>query len=552
MTSSEHSSSESNTNVGGAKADAAQAGGVKTAHTQPSSTHTASAKSASASSRPAGIESEPRDNARIASVESLDKGNEMERGLTNRHVQFIAIGGTIGTGLFLGSGKSIALTGPSIILVYIAVGAIMFLLMRAIGEMMYRDPSQHTFINFIDRYLGRGWGKFAGWSYWIVLVLIGMTEITAVSTYFVTFFRTFGIELGAWKWLIELCFLAALTTINLIAVKAFGEAEFWFSMIKITLIVAMIVTAIVMVVIGYHYPAVHIAGSDGVSPAGHAGFDNLWNDFSFAPNGWMAFLMSFQMVFFAYEMIEFVGVTVSETQNPRKVLPKAINEIIMRVLIFYVGALVAIMVIVPWRSFKPNADGSFASPFIMVFRYAGLDWAAALVFFVVITAASSALNSLLYSAGRHLYQLAVDSPSPQLNKLGVVSSRRVPARAILVSAALILLSPIINAFPKMSSAFVLFASASSAVIIFIYILTMIAHERYRRSPDFIADGFLMPAYRFTDALAIVFFVFVYVTLFLAADTRGPAVAGLVWLLVFGGYCLLHERYQNRDLEQALQ
>ena len=547
MTSSEHSSSESNANVGGAKADAAQASGAKTAHTQPSSTHTASA-----SSRPAGTESEPRDNARIVSVESLDKGNEMERGLTNRHVQFIAIGGTIGTGLFLGSGKSIALTGPSIVLVYIAVGAIMFLLMRAIGEMMYRDPSQHTFINFIDRYLGRGWGRFAGWSYWIVLVLIGMTEITAVSTYFVTFFRTFGVELGAWKWLIELCFLAALTTINLIAVKAFGEAEFWFSMIKITLIVAMIVTAVVMVVIHYHYPSVHIPGSDGVNPAGHAGFDNLWNGFSFAPNGWLAFLMSFQMVFFAYEMIEFVGVTVSETQNPRKVLPKAINEIIMRVLIFYVGALLAIMVIVPWRSFKPNADGSFASPFIMVFRYAGLDWAAALVFFVVITAASSALNSLLYSAGRHLYQLAVDSPSPQLNKLGVVSSRRVPARAILVSAALILLSPIINAFPKMSSAFVLFASASSAVIIFIYILTMIAHERYRRSPDFIADGFLMPAYRFTDALAIAFFVFVYVTLFLAADTRGPAVAGLVWLLVFGGYCLLHERYQNRDLQEALR
>ncbi|MCI2174634.1 MAG: amino acid permease [Bifidobacterium thermacidophilum] len=547
MTSSEHSSSESNANVGGAKADAAQASGAKTAHTQPSSTHTASA-----SSRPAGTESEPRDNARIASVESLDKGNEMERGLTNRHVQFIAIGGTIGTGLFLGSGKSIALTGPSIVLVYIAVGAIMFLLMRAIGEMMYRDPSQHTFINFIDRYLGHGWGRFAGWSYWIVLVLIGMTEITAVSTYFVTFFRTFGIELGAWKWLIELCFLAALTTINLIAVKAFGEAEFWFSMIKITLIVAMIVTAVVMVVIHYHYPSVHIPGSDGVSPAGHAGFDNLWNGFSFAPNGWLSFLMSFQMVFFAYEMIEFVGVTVSETQNPRKVLPKAINEIIMRVLIFYVGALLAIMVIVPWRSFKPNADGSFASPFIMVFRYAGLDWAAALVFFVVITAASSALNSLLYSAGRHLYQLAVDSPSPQRNKLGVVSSRRVPARAILVSAALILLSPIINAFPKMSSAFVLFASASSAVIIFIYILTLIAHERYRRSPDFIADGFLMPAYRFTDALAIAFFVFVYVTLFLAADTRGPAVAGLVWLLVFGGYCLLHERYQNRDLQEALR
>ena len=354
-----------------------------------------------------GGSSEPAEGgSRLTSVESLDKGNEMARGLNNRHVQFIAIGGTIGTGLFLGSGKSIALTGPSIIFVYIGVGVIMFLLMRAIGELMYRDPSQHTFINFITRYLGNGWGTFAGWSYWIVLVLIGMSEITAVSTYFITFFDTFGMDLSHWKWLIELCFLAALVTINLIAVKVFGEAEFWFSMIKITLICAMIATAVVMVVIGYHYDAVQITGQDGISPAGHAGLDNLFAGFSIAPNGWLKFLMSFQMVFFAYEMIEFVGITVSETQNPRKVLPKAVNEIIVRVLIFYVGALVAIMVIVPWTTFKPNADGSFASPFIMVFQYAGLNWAAALVFFVVITAASSALNSLLYSAGRHLYQLA--------------------------------------------------------------------------------------------------------------------------------------------------
>ena len=309
---------------------------------------------------------------KLKSVESLDQTNEMERGLSNRHVQFIAIGGTIGTGLFLGSGKSISLTGPSIIFVYILVGVIMFFLMRAIGEMMYRDPSQHTFINFITRYLGT-WGHFAGWTYWAALVLLGMTEITAVSTYFITFFDTFGIDLTHWKWLIELCFLVSLVSINLIAVKVFGEVEFWFSMIKITLICAMIATAVVMIVIGYHYPAVQIHGVDHVSPAGHAGFDNLFANFSFAPNGWMAFLMSFQMVFFAYEMIEFVGVTVSETKNPRKVLPKAINEIIVRVLIFYVGALVAIMCIVPWTSFKPNKDGSFASPFIMVFQYAGLN-----------------------------------------------------------------------------------------------------------------------------------------------------------------------------------
>ena len=456
---------------------------------------------------------------KLKSVESLDQTNEMERGLSNRHVQFIAIGGTIGTGLFLGSGKSISLTGPSIIFVYILVGVIMFFLMRAIGEMMYRDPSQHTFINFITRYLGNGWGHFAGWTYWAALVLLGMVSLVSV---------------------------------NLIAVKVFGEVEFWFSMIKITLICAMIATAVVMIVIGYHYPAVQIHGVDHVSPAGHAGFDNLFANFSFAPNGWMAFLMSFQMVFFAYEMIEFVGVTVSETKNPRKVLPKAINEIIVRVLIFYVGALVAIMCIVPWTSFKPNKDGSFASPFIMMFQYAGLNWASALVFFVVITAASSALNSLLYSAGRHLYQLSEVSPNPTLNKLGQVSDRKVPARAILVSAALILLSPIVNAIPGISGAFVLFSSASSAVFLFIYILTLLAHRRYRRSADFIADGFVMPAWKVLNTVAIVFFVFIYLTLFLADDTRNSAIAGLVWLVGFGGFSMLRERYRSRDLKAALE
>ena len=426
--------------------------------------------------------------SKLKSVESLDQTNAMERGLSNRHVQFIAIGGTIGTGLFLGSGKSISLTGPSIVFVYILVGVIMFFLMRAIGEMMYRDPSQHTFINFITRYLGNG----------------------------------------------------------------FGEVEFWFSMIKITLIGAMIVTAVVMIVIGYQYPAARIHGVDHVSPAGHAGLDNLFAGFSFAPNGWMAFLMSFQMVFFAYELLEFVGVTVSETKNPRKVLPKAINEIIVRVLIFYVGALVAIMCIVPWTSFKPNKDGSFASPFIMVFQYAGLNWASALVFFVVITAASSALNSLLYSAGRHLYQLAEESPSPMLNKIGQVSDRKVPARAILVSAVLILLSPIVNAIPGVSGAFVLFSSASSAVFLFIYILTLVAHRKYRRSDDFIPDGFVMPAWKVLNTVAIAFFVFIYLTLFLADDTRNSAIAGLVWLIGFGGFSLLRERYRSRDLKAALE
>ncbi|MFC0265827.1 amino acid permease [Alloscardovia macacae] len=477
--------------------------------------------------------------SRLKDVDHLDQNNEMERGLKNRHVQFIAIGGTIGTGLFLGSGESIALTGPSIIFVYIAVGLFMFILMRAIGELMYRDPSQHTFINFIGTYVSPAWGKFAGWSYWIVLILIGMTEIAAVSTYCVSFFGTFGIDVSSYKWLIELVFLVVLTAVNLIAVKVFGEAEFWFSMIKIALIIGLILTAAVMVVIHFSYPAQTLNGV--TSPAGTVTIQNILHGFQLAPNGWMSFVMAFPMVFFAYELIEFVGVTVSETENPREILPKAINQLIYRILIFYVGALVAIMCIVPWRNFVPDAQGSVASPFIMVFRYAGVDWAAALVFFVVITAASSALNSLLYSAGRHLYQLADDAPSTSLLsrlKLGEVSTHKVPARAIIASAVLIILSPIVSMIPAVKSAFTLFSSASSAVIIFIYILTMVAHYRYRTSPAFARDGFLMRGYRVFDVVGIAFFVFIYGSLFASAERIVPAIAGLVWLVGFGAYCML--------------
>lgn len=468
-----------------------------------------------------------------------DNGHTMRRGLTGRHVQFIALGGAVGTGLFLGSGRSIALTGPSILLVYLFVGLIMFILMRAIGELMYADPSQHSFIAFITRYLGTGWGKFAGWTYWLVLVLIGMTELTAVSQYFVTIFSFAGIDLTRWRWLIQIGFMAILLAINLISAKAFGETEFWFSLIKISLIVGLIITGVVMAILRFHYPATVINGQH--IPAGTVSPANIFADFQIAPNGWWNFALSFQMVFFAYETIEMIGMTVSEMAEPRKELKKAVNQLIYRILIFYVGALTAIMMIVPWRTFRPGKDGSFASPFIMVFRYAGLDWASTLVFLVVITAAASALNSLLFSAGRQLFETASESGSRRLAGILHVSSAGVPSRAIIVSALVILLAPLLSVIPGASGLFVAFSSMSSAVIIAVYILTLVAHWKYRNSDDFREDGFLLRGYKVWDSLAVAFFVFVYITLFFSADTLTAAVLGTVWLVLFGAWCVLSRR-----------
>ncbi|MES9545727.1 amino acid permease [Streptococcus intermedius] len=445
---------------------------------------------------------------------SENSKNKMERGLKNRHVQIIAIAGTIGTGLFLGAGRSISLTGPSIILIYMLTGVFMYLMMRAIGEMLYYDPDQHTFINFITKYLGNGWGYFSGWSYWISLVFIGMAEITAVAQYVQFWFPTWP------AWLIQIVFLVVLSMVNLIAVRVFGEVEFWFAMVKIVAIIALIVTAIFMVLTGFK------------TPNGVASISNISQEFQLFPNGFMSFVMGFQMVFFAYQAIEFIGITTSETANPRQVLPKAIKEIPLRIVLFYGGSLLAIMAIIPWKDLA-TAD----SPFVIVFKLAGLKWAAALINFVVLTSAASALNSTLYSTGRHLYQIAHDSPNRFLNELGAakLSRQNVPQNAILTSAVVIALAAFIQVLPGVSDSFALITASSSGVYIAIYALTMIAHLKYRKSQEFLSDGYLMPAYKFLNPLTLLFFAFVFVTLFLQKSTVVGAIGSTIWIVVFGIY-----------------
>ena len=444
-----------------------------------------------------------------------ETGNGMVRGLQNRHVQLIAIAGTIGTGLFLGAGRSLSLTGPSIILVYMLTGAFMYLMMRAIGEMLYMDPDQHTFINFITKYIGKGWGYFSGWSYWVSLVFLGMAEITAVSNYVQLWFPNWP------AWQIQIIFLALLSCVNLIAVKVFGEVEFWFGMIKIVTILALIATGIFMVTTNFE------------TPAGHASLTNITSGFQMFPNGWVKFVMAFQMVFFAYQAIEFVGITTSETANPRQVLPKAIKEIPIRIVIFYVGALLAIMAIFPWQQLPVNK-----SPFVTVFQMVGIKWAAGLINFVVLTAAASSLNSTLYSTGRHLYQIAKETPNSKVMnrlKLNSLSRMGIPSRAIIFSAIVVAVSAFINVLPGVSDAFALITASSSGVYIAIYILTMLAHLKYRKSKEFMPDGFIMPAYKVLNPLTIVFFLFVFVCLFLQESTYIGAIGATIWIILFGIY-----------------
>ena len=233
-----------------------------------------------------------------------NENNQTQRGLKNRHIQLIAIAGTIGTGLFLGAGQSISMTGPSILLIYIIIGALMFILLRAIGEMLYMDPEQHSFLNFVSHYLGNKAGYFIQWSYWLVVIFMAMAELTAVGVYIQFWLPSVPV------WLTETVILLALTALNTLNAKFFGETEFWFGMIKIVAIVGLIVTAIIMAFSGFQ--------ADGTTVS----LSNVTKDFSFFPNGITNFIGSFQMVMFAFVAMEFIGMTAAETLDPRPTLKK--------------------------------------------------------------------------------------------------------------------------------------------------------------------------------------------------------------------------------------
>ena len=424
-------------------------------------------------------------------MEQINKDGT-RRELTNFNVQMIALGGAIGTGLFLGAGQTIHRTGPSILLVYLVVGLFFSVMMRAIGEMMYKDPSQHTFVAFIHQYLGADFGKFAEWSYWMTLILAGMAELIAIATYI----RLWLPNVSAW--LIEILILGILSIINLSIVRFFGKTE---SMLSI----------------------IHHKNPVGTS----AGLGNVTKDYTAFPHGFREFLNAFPMVFFSFEGMEFIGITTAETKNPRQVLPLAVKQVVFRILIFYIGALFVIMAITPWQQISQSS-----SPFVQVFQIAGMPAASQIINFVVIVAAASALNSAIFSSGRHLYQLAVESDSKFLSKLRHVSKSGIPSYAVLFSACLMLFGPVLSAFKALSAAFSLVASICGDIYILVCILTMIAHYRYRQSSDFMEDGFKMPAYKILNPLTIAFFSFVFITMFFNKENVIPAVGALIWLIVF--------------------
>ncbi len=379
----------------------------------------------------------------------------------------------------------------------------MFWMMRALGELLLTDPDKPTFVGFVEKYLGKKAGFVIGWTYWIGWITIAMAELTAVGTYMKFWFP--GIPVWIW----EIIFLVALYGINVIAVSAFGETEFWFSMIKIVAIVAMIVAGIIMIV-------THAKTSAGVTS-----LSNLWQHGVIAHHG-HKLLAAFQMVFFAFLGIEFVGMTAAEAKDPLTTIPKSINSIIIRILIFYVGALVAIMSIQPWTNYSASE-----SPFVQVFSGIGITAAAGIINFVVLTAAASSLNSSLFTTGRMLFSL-----SNGKGYVGKLNRRYIPRNAINVSAVLIALAVLVNVFFP-SNAFDLVTSVASAAFVVIYGVLVFAHLRYRQSADF-KNGekrFLMPGAPFTDYLTLAFLFGIFMILLFTKSTMPTTLLALAWFVI---------------------
>ena len=433
---------------------------------------------------------------------------DFHRGLKERHIQMIAIGGAIGVGLFLGSAKAIQQAGPSLLLAYAVAGVVMFLIMRALGELLLYRPVAGSFATYADEFVGPWAGFATAWTYWLMWVVVVMAEITAAAIYVQYWIP------GLPQWITALAALVVLLGVNLIAVGVFGEFEFWFAIIKVVTIIGMIVLGLAIIVLG-------------ISDLSHtASFSNLWSHGGFFPKGFKGPFLALQIVMFAFLGVELIGVTAGEAQNPTKSIPSAINKVIWRILIFYVGALFIIMSLVAWNRLNPSQ-----SPFVVVFSKIGIPTAAGLVNFVVLTAALSSCNSGIFSTGRMLYTLAGFKQAPAAFRK--VSRNKVPAVGMMVSFVAMLAGVVLN-YLIPASAFAYITSIATVGGLFTWGMIMYTHLCYRKAVNAgrLPEGaFRMPLSPAGNWFGLAFLAMVLVLLAYSKDTRIALYVAPAWVLV---------------------
>ena len=440
----------------------------------------------------------------------------LERKLKNRHIQLIALGGTIGTGLFLGSAGIVELAGPGVLLGFAIGGVIIFLIMRFLGEMLVEEPTAGSFSYFANRHLSRFAGFLSGWNCVALYVLVGMLELTACAK----FIQFWWPDIPTWVSVAVLFVL--INAVNFINVKAYGEFEFWFSLIKIAAVIAMIATGIYLL----------STTSDPTQSV-----SNLWIHGGFLPNGLTGLFMAFAVIMFAFGGVEMLGFAAAETDQPRKVLPRAINQLILRVLLFYVGSMAVLLSLTPWNELVTQlraGGGTYsASPFVLVFAGIGENLAANLLNFVILTATLSVYNSMVYSNSRLLYGMALEGNAPKA--LMQVNRRGVPVRAIVYPGILTAMCIVLN-YVAPTGVIELLMSLIVAALVITWTIIIVTHLKYRKAQDAKGQksGFLAPLYPFTNYLCLAAMLMVVTVMFLTPEIRMSAVAIPIWILALYG------------------
>ena len=440
---------------------------------------------------------------------------ELKRGLEARHIQMIALGGTIGVGLFMGSASTIKWTGPSVMLAYAVAGLFIFFIMRSMGEMLYLEPTTGSFATFASDYIHPLAGYMTAWSNWFQWVIVGMSEIIAVGMYMKYWFP----DLPAW--IPGVIAMGILGAANLISVKSFGEFEFWFALIKIVTIVLLIVAGLGLIFFGL--------GNDGQA----IGLSNLWENGGFFAGGWTGFFFALSLVIAAYQGVELIGITAGEAKNPQKTITKAIQTIIWRILVFYIGAIFVIVTVYPWDQLD-----ELGSPFVSTFAKVGITAAAGIINFVVITAAMSGCNSGIFSAGRMLYTLAMNGQAPKI--FAKVSKNGIPAYCTIAVLIGLAIGVVLN-YLAPPEIFVYVYSASVLPGMIPWFVILISQLRFRKVKvaEMGNHSFKMPFAPYSNYVTIAFLLIVLVGMWFNPSTRLSLIVGIVFLaLVVVSYYVL--------------
>ncbi|ENV64149.1 hypothetical protein F949_01538 [Acinetobacter junii NIPH 182] len=440
----------------------------------------------------------------------MSQHSTLQRGLNTRHIRFLALGSAIGTGLFYGSATAIKMAGPSVLLAYIVAGIAIYIVMRALGEMAVQNPVSGSFSHYASQYIGPLAGFTTGWTYVFEMIIVALADVTA-----------FGIYMGFWypdvpRWIWILSLIMFLGAINLIHVKVFGELEFWLSIVKVTAIVAMILGGLGLMIYGFN------ADQTGFT----TGIQNLWIHEGFMPNGIAGLIACLSVVVFAFGGIEIIGITAGESKDPKTSIPKAINAVPVRILLFYVLTIFVLMSIFPW-----NQIGSQGSPFVQIFENLGIGSAATILNIVVITAAVSAINSDVFGAGRMLFGMSSRGQAPQVFQK--ISKNGVPWMTVVVMAGVLLIGVVLN-YLIPENVFLIIASIATFATVWVWLMILLSQVAMRRKmskEQIKALDFPVIGWPYAPAFAIAFMLFILAMMGYFPESRPALYVGITWLVL---------------------